>query len=165
MKMLRKLQVHYSSFFFFSGGFNSSFVIHIICSLQMFSHPGAPLNHPLLAIQLFRSAQDISEIRVSSLLSFQLFPGCYLIQVIQCNQCILSSKTFNGVSFVWALTHRSFSRILPDSSNSFRSYSQILYKVDVRTNYHQSNVFLQDLSNSFRCCFNFSKKIHSGVPQ
>ena len=28
-----------------------------------------------------------------------------------------SFKSFNGVSFEWALTHRSFPRILPDSSN------------------------------------------------
>ena len=40
-----------------------------------------------------------------------------------------SSNDFNGVSFEWALTHRSFPRILPDSSNSFRSYSQIHCKV------------------------------------
>ena len=51
-------------------------------SFQMFSHVGAPLNHPLLAIQLFRSAQDISKIHVSTLLSFKLFRGCYLIQAI-----------------------------------------------------------------------------------
>ena len=31
-----------------------------LSSFQMFSHAGAPLNHPLLAIQLFRSAEDIS---------------------------------------------------------------------------------------------------------
>ena len=31
-------------------------------------------------------------------------------------------------------------------------------------NYHQSNVFLQDLSNSFHCWFNLSN-CHSGVPQ
>ena len=41
----------------------------------------------------------------------------------------ISSNHFNGVSFEWALTHRSFPRILPDSSNSFQSYSQIHCKV------------------------------------
>ena len=56
-----ELQVHHSLFSFFSGGFKSSFVDHIFSSFQMFSHAGAPLNHPLLAIQLFRSAEDISE--------------------------------------------------------------------------------------------------------
>ena len=55
------LQVYHSSFVFFSGGFNLSFVDHILSSFQMFSHAGAPLNHPILAIQLFRSAEDISE--------------------------------------------------------------------------------------------------------
>ena len=55
------LQVYHSSFFFFSGGFNSSFVDHILSLFQMLSHAGVPFNHPLLAIQLFRSVQDISE--------------------------------------------------------------------------------------------------------
>ena len=32
-------------------------------------------------------------------------------------------------------------------------------------NYHQSNVFLQDLSNSFHCWFNLSILHGSGVPQ
>ena len=39
-----------------------------------------------------------------------------------------SSNHFNGVSFEWALTHRSFPRILPDSSN-FPGVSKILFKV------------------------------------
>ena len=60
---------HYS-FFFFSDGFKSSFVDHTFFLVSMLSHAGAPCNHPLLAIQLFRSAQDISKIRVSTLLSF-----------------------------------------------------------------------------------------------
>ena len=55
------LQVHYSSFSFFSGGFNSSFVDHIFSSFQMFSHVAAHHIHSFLTIQLFRSAEDISE--------------------------------------------------------------------------------------------------------
>ena len=48
---------------FFSGGFNSSFGIKHTPFLffQCFSYAGTPLNHPSLAIKLFRSAQDISE--------------------------------------------------------------------------------------------------------
>ena len=46
---------------FFSGGFNSSFLDHILSSFQMFSLAGAPLNHPPQAIHLFWSAEDISE--------------------------------------------------------------------------------------------------------
>ena len=71
---------------------------------------------------------------------------------------------FNGVSFEWALTHRSFPRILPGSSdspgailkNSFRNF-------DVRMNYHQSYVFLQDLSNSFHRWLNFYILLYSGA--
>ena len=61
-KILTEPQVYHYSFSFFSGGFNSSFVDHIpFSSFQMLFHAGAPLNNPLLAIQLFRSAKDISE--------------------------------------------------------------------------------------------------------
>lgn len=51
-----------SSFFilFFSDGFNSSFVDHILSSFQMLSHAGAPRNCSPLSI-LIRSAQDILE--------------------------------------------------------------------------------------------------------
>ena len=56
---------------------------------------------------------------------------------------------FNGVSFEWALTHRSFPRILPDSSNFSGVILKFIAKFDVRMNYHQSNVFHQYLSNSF----------------
>ena len=69
---------------FFSGGFNSSFGIKHTPFLffQCFSYAGAPLNHPSLAIKLFRSAQDISKIRVSTMHSFKIFRGCSLIQAI-----------------------------------------------------------------------------------
>ena len=77
----------------------------------------------------------------------------------------LSSKqSFYGVSFEWALTHRSFPRILPDSSNFFVVILKFIAKFDVRMFYHQSNVFLQDLSNSFHRWRNLSI-LHSGVPQ
>ena len=52
-------------------------------------------------------------------------------------------------SFEWALTHRSFPRILRDSSNYSGAIPKFFSKFDVRMNYRQSNVFLQDLSNSF----------------
>ena len=70
----------------------------------------------------------------------------------------------NVVSFEWALTHRSFPRNLPDSSNFSGVIPKFFSKFDVRMNYHQSNVFLQDLSNSFHRWFNLSN-FHSGVPQ
>ena len=42
---------------------------------------------------------------------------------------MLSFKSFNGVSFEWDLTHRSFPRILLDSSNFSRSYSKFHFNV------------------------------------
>ena len=82
-KVLTELQVIILRSLFFSGGFNSRFGIEhspLIC--PMLSHAGAPLNHPLLTIPLFQSAEDISKIRVSTLHLFKFFQGCYLIQAI-----------------------------------------------------------------------------------
>ena len=65
------LLVRHSSFFSSSMNSIQAFgVDHILSSFQKFYHTGAPRNHPLLAIQLFRTAQDISKIRVSTLLLF-----------------------------------------------------------------------------------------------
>ena len=82
-KILTELQVYYSSSLFFSGGFKSRFVDYIpFFSSQIPSLDGAPHIYSFLAILLFRSAQDISKIRVSTLHSFKLFRDWYLIQVI-----------------------------------------------------------------------------------
>ena len=72
---------------------------------------------------------------------------------------------FNGVSFEWALTHRSFPRILPDSSYFPGVTLKFFSKFDVRMSYHQSNAFLQDLSNSFHSWLNLFAFDSSGVPQ
>ena len=75
-----------SSFFilFFSGGPIHAFgVDHIpFSSFQIPSHAGVSYIHSCLAIQLFRSAQDIPKIRAYTLLSFKLFRDCYLILAI-----------------------------------------------------------------------------------
>ena len=56
-------------------------------------------------------------------------------------QSPLSINYFNGVSFEWALTHRSFPRILPDSSNFPGAIPKFFSKFDVRMNFHQSDAF------------------------
>ena len=61
-KILTELQVHHS--LFFSGGFNSSFLDHIFSLFQMLSHAGVPLNHPLLAIHVFKIFRDYYLIQV-----------------------------------------------------------------------------------------------------
>ena len=83
-----QFQVHHSSFYFSSGGFNSSFVNHILFSFQMFSHAGAPLNHSLLDITSFSSVEDISEDSCFHSLSVQvilrlLSHSSHLIQPVQ----------------------------------------------------------------------------------
>ena len=83
-KILTEHQVHHSSFSFSSPvDLPQAFgVDHILILVQMLSHADAPHIHSFLAIKLFRSAQDISKIRVSTLHSFKLFRDWYLIQVI-----------------------------------------------------------------------------------
>ena len=77
------LLVRHSSFFSSPVDSIQAFgVDHIFSSFQKFYHTGAPHNHPLFAIHLFRSAQDISKIRVSTLHSFKIFRGRFLIQPI-----------------------------------------------------------------------------------
>ena len=90
MKILMELQVRHSSFFSSPVDLIQALVLSILLFFQCFSYAGAPLNHPSLAIKLFRSAQDISKIRVSTLHSFKIFRGCSLIQVFYFNRCIIS---------------------------------------------------------------------------
>ena len=61
VKMLTSFKFIILRSLFFSGGFNSSFVDHILSSFQMFSHAGTPLNHSLLDIPSSSSVEYISE--------------------------------------------------------------------------------------------------------
>ena len=69
------------SILFISGGTKSSFVDLTPFLISMPFLTGAPLYHSTSRYLLFRSVQDISKIPVSTLHSFKLFRGCYLIQV------------------------------------------------------------------------------------
>lgn len=127
------------SFFvlFFSGGFKPSFrcwsyffsLVHMLSMLEVLTEDSYFFSP--LAIQLFRSAEDISEDLCLHYQSVQAFSRLlsYSSHLIQPVQSFFSSNLFNGVYFEWALTHKSFSRILPDSSNFSRSYPQILSKL------------------------------------
>ena len=66
-----------------------------------------------------------------------------------------SSNLFNGVSFEWALTHRFFTRILPDSSNS-PGVVLNSFQVDVKSNSISHMPSPRSLSNSFHLWLNFS---------
>ena len=88
MKILTELLVRHSSFF--SSAVDSIQALGLIISFSLFqmpSHASAPLNYSHLAIHLFRSAQDISKIRVPLFFRSSLSRGCYLIQVILFNRC------------------------------------------------------------------------------
>ena len=167
MKILTELQVRHSSLVFFSGGFKSSFRCwsHIpFSSFQIPSHAGAPLYHSLLTIQLFRSAEDISEdsrlhSRSIQVISRLLSHSSHLIQPVQSLLQIVQRCIFwvgpNPQVFSQDLTWL-FS--FPGVTLKFFS------KFDVRMICHQSNALVQDLSNSFHRRLNFSI-LHSGVPQ
>ena len=66
----------------------TSFVDHILSSVQMFSHVGAPLNHSLLAIHLVRSAKDISML----VLSFKIRSTYFDV--------VISFKPFNSTGAI-----------------------------------------------------------------
>ena len=123
---------------------------HSFPCFKCFSHAGAPLNHPLLLFSCSGVLKKSQKARFVIQDPFNLFRGCYLFLAVKFNPCILSFKSFYGVSFEWALTHRSFPRILLDSSY-FPGAIHIFFftKFVVRMIHHQSNAFLQGLSNSF----------------
>ena len=76
-----------------------------------------------------------SKIRSSYLeiiISFKPFNSTGAISLLNC------STVF---SFQWALTHRSFPGILPDSSNFPGAILKFISMFDVRTNFHQSHAF------------------------
>jgi len=75
------------------------------------------------------------------------------------------NQSFNGVSFQWALTHRSFSRILPDSSNFPRAISQILFNVWCKNEFHQLDVFQDRFQIIFHCWINHFVFHSPGVSQ
>ena len=77
----------------------------------------------------------------------------------------LSLNHLNSVSLEWALTHRSFPGILPDSSYFPGATLKFILKFDVRMIYHQSHAFLQDLSHSFHHWLNLFAFGSSGVAQ
>ena len=118
MKILTEPQVRHSSLFSSPVDSNQAFrVDHTLFLISMCSHAGEILNHSPLAIQLFRSAEDISE-----------GSSCHSRSVNPILRMFISFKPFNSTGatslskhstvfyFEWALTYRSFPRILPDSS-------------------------------------------------
>ena len=136
MKILTELQVRHSSFLFFSGGFNSSFADHILSPFLCFLLPVHLIIIPLLAIYcsgVFKISRRFVfplYIRSSSfedVISFKSSNSTGAFSV--------SSNLFNGVSFEWALTHMSFPRILPDSSNFPGAIPKFFSKFDVRMNF------------------------------
>src|SRR3954471_14591962 len=77
-----------------------------LSSFLMLSYVGAPLNHPLLAIQLFQSTEDISEdstfhSQFTQVLLRMLSHSSHLIQPLQSFFSSNHSKVF---LFEWALT-------------------------------------------------------------
>ena len=151
MKILTEPQVHHSPLIFFSGGFNSSFGIEhtpflfaqclfmpvhlLIFHFSLFNYSGMLKISRRFVFPLCIRSRSFEDV-----LSFKSFISTGALSLF---------KLFNGVSFEWALTHRSFSRILPDSSYFPGVTLKFFSKFDVRMSYHQSNAFLLDLSNSF----------------
>ena len=93
-------------------------LFHMLSRLEVLTEDS--LNLSLLAIELFRSAEDISQDLCFHSQSIQdisrlLSHSSHLIQSVQSPFQVIISRV---LSLQWALTHRSFPRILPDSSYS-----------------------------------------------
>ena len=130
-KILTELQVYYSSF---------SFLLRWIQFKRCQAYPFPVSNvfpcrctSYLLTFLYFFSGvlKIISENSCFHSQSIQvilrlLSHSSHLIQPVHPPFSINHATVF---SFEWALTHRSFPRILPDSSNFSRSHSQILFEV------------------------------------
>ena len=128
-KILTELQVYHSSFSFSSLEVSiQALSIISLCSFKCYPMP-VPLIIVHLSLFLFGVLKISWKIRVSILNQFKLFGDCYLIQAFNSTGAISISINRSIVfSFEWALTHMSFSRILPDSSN-VPGASQILFQV------------------------------------
>ena len=68
------------------------------------------------------------------------------------------------LSLQWALTHRSFPRILPNSSNYFGAIPKFFSKCDVRMDSISHMPSPRSFSNSFHCCLNLFVFRSPGVP-
>ena len=134
---------------FFSGGFNSSFVDHILSSFHSFL---MPVQFLIVHLSLFYCPECSKYLR-RLVFSFKISSTYF--------EDVISFKSFNSTGatsllncstvfpFEWALTQGLF----PGSYLTLPIFTELssncFSKFDVRMNYHQSNVFLQDLSNSF----------------
>ena len=113
-----------------------SVLIIFFFSFQVLSYAGAPLNHSLLGIPSFSSVKYIS--KGSSCLSRSVQPISRLLShyshLIQPVQSLFKNRSM-VFPFEWALTHRSFPRIFPDSPNFPGAVPKFFSKFDVRMNF------------------------------
>lgn len=88
-KILTEPQVHNYSFFFFFGGFKSSFVDHIPFIVSNAFHAVAPLNHPPLAILYLECWRYIKRFLLPLLIRSTYFED------------VISFKPFNSTSAIF----------------------------------------------------------------
>ena len=128
-KILTELQVYHSSSLFFFGGLISSFGVDHISSF-CFTYLPMWISYPRLSY-LFTSLSLYPEcwrylrrIMFPFLICSSYFKVFLLFKLFNSTGAIsISSNHFNGVYFEWDLTHMSFPRILPDSSNYQERFS------------------------------------------
>lgn len=140
-KILTELQVYYSLSLFFSGGLISSFGVDHISSF-CFTYLPMWISYPSLS---YLFSLPSSYLECWSYLGRFVFPfsirSCYfevdiLFKLFNCTGAISISISRSTVfPFEWALTHRSFPRILPDSSNFLGAIPKFFSKFDVRMNF------------------------------
>ena len=119
-------------------------------SFQVLSYAGVSLNHSLLAIQLFWSAEDVLEdsrfhSQFTQVLLRMLSHSSNLIQPAQSPFQVIIQRCFSWVG----PNPQFFSQDLTWLFYFPGAILKFISKFDVRMNCHQSYVFLQDLSKKF----------------
>ena len=159
-----ELQVHHPSFFFFSDGSNSSFQCWSY-SFPRFKCFSTSVHLLIVHLSLFLSGvlKISQKNHVSFLNPFELLQVFLSFKLFNSTGAISLQNRSTVFSFEWALTHRSFPRILPDSSNS---PGVILNSFQVwrKNGFHQSHAFSKIALKYFHRWFNLSN-FHSGVSQ
>ena len=134
----QQLQVHHSSFSYsFPVDLTQAFGVDHIPFLISNAFPCRRTSQSLTSRYSFflKCSRNLRRLVFSFKIRSSYFEVVISFKPFNSTGAISLLNHFNGVSFEWALTHRSFPRILPDSSNFPGAIPKFLSKFDVRMDF------------------------------
>lgn len=135
------------------------FRVDLILSLRLKCSPYSFASRQVILPECSRLLRRFVCVRINSRLSPHSNISIVLVHHLSVHQ------SFSMVlSLQWALTHRSFSRFLPDSSN-FPGVIPNSFQVWRKNGFHQSDAFPRSISNHFHCWLNLFAFYSPGVSQ